>query len=166
MFECQQFWYVVYTRPRWEKKIARVLDEKGINHYCPLNRVYRQWSDRRKVVLEPLFKGYVFVSLPEEQKWDILKIDGIINFVHWLGVPAKVRQQEIDTIKKFLYEFKNVEVSDIQLNEKDTVKIIKGVMADYKGIIIEIIGNKARVKIDSMGISLSAIFDKKSLVQS
>ncbi|HMJ47328.1 MAG TPA: transcription termination/antitermination NusG family protein, partial [Ferruginibacter sp.] len=53
-------WYVVYTRPRWEKKVAATLDERGVENYCPLNRVNRQWSDRKKVVLEPLFKGYVF----------------------------------------------------------------------------------------------------------
>ncbi|MEO6221006.1 MAG: transcription termination/antitermination NusG family protein, partial [Ginsengibacter sp.] len=53
----EKTWYVVYTRPRWEKKIAENLLRLGIEHYCPLNKVTRQWSDRKKKVLEPLFKG-------------------------------------------------------------------------------------------------------------
>ena len=57
MSEERKNWYAVYTLPRWEKKIARLLEEKGYEVYCPLNRVQRQWSDRKKTVLEPLFKG-------------------------------------------------------------------------------------------------------------
>src|SRR6187402_1930352 len=98
-------WYVVYTRPRWEKKVAYLLLAKGIEHYCPLNRVMKQWSDRKKVVLEPLFKGYIFVKLEEALKWDIKALDGIINFVYWLGKPALVKEDEINTIRKFLQEF-------------------------------------------------------------
>ena len=61
------FWYAVYTKPRWEKKVAERLLEKGIDHYCPLNKVIRQWSDRKKAILEPIFKGYVFVRTPEKK---------------------------------------------------------------------------------------------------
>ncbi|RYG44297.1 MAG: antitermination protein NusG, partial [Chitinophagaceae bacterium] len=131
-------------------------------NYCPLNRVVRQWSDRRKVVLEPLFKGYLFVKLPETAKWDIKNTDGIINFVYWLGKPAIVREEEINTIRRFLQEFDNVEVSDtLSLNDKVVVK--QGVMMNYSGLVIEVMGNRARVLITSMGVSLSAVFSKKNL---
>jgi transcription antitermination factor NusG len=156
-------WYVVYTRPRWEKKIARVLDEKGVETYCPLNKVYRQWSDRRKLVHEPLFKGYVFIHLEDENKWDVKKIDGILNFVYWNGKPAIVRDEEIDTIKKFLSEFSDVEVEDLKLAVQTPVRIKRGVLMNYQGIVVEVMGNKAKVKIESMGVQLSAIFEKKNL---
>jgi transcription antitermination factor NusG len=55
-------WYAVYTRPRWEKKVAALLLHKGIESYCPLNKVRRRWSDRTKTIEEPLFKSYVFVK--------------------------------------------------------------------------------------------------------
>src|SRR3954452_20511264 len=100
------YWFAVVTRPRWEKKIAKRLEEKGIEYYCPLNKVVKQWSDRKKVVLEPLFKSYVFIKVAEEKKWDIKKIPGILNYVYWLGKPAQIREEEIITIKKFLSEFK------------------------------------------------------------
>ena len=156
-------WYVVYTRPRWEKKVSSILDQKGIENYCPLNKVVKQWSDRKKTVMEPLFKGYVFVKIEDAKKWEIKKVDGIINYIHWLGKPAIVKDSEITAIRRFLTEFENVEVIDNQLEVNSIVKINQGVLMDYKGIVIEIIDNKARVQIDSMGIRLSAIFDKKKI---
>lgn len=163
MHENDQIWYVVYTRPRWEKKVAATLSEKGIENYCPLNRVMKKWSDRYKIVLEPLFKGYVFVRVPQQQKWDIKKIEGIINYVYWLGRPALVKESEITTIKKFLQEFSDVAVVERQLGVNTRVLIKQGIMMDYHGIIVEVAGSRARVKIDSMGIQLVAFFDKKNL---
>jgi transcription antitermination factor NusG len=156
-------WYVVYTRPRWEKKVSARLQDAGIEHYCPLNKVQKQWSDRKKVVHEPLFKGYVFVLVDELHKWDIKSVDGILNYVHWLGKPALVKQEEIDTIKKFLQEFSDVEVRNASLTAKDTVLVKQGVLMNYKGIVIEVKGNKAKVNIESMGLQLSAVFDVKNL---
>ncbi len=156
-------WYVVYTRPRWEKKVAAALAEKGIVHYCPLNKVQKQWSDRKKIVMEPLFKGYVFVQVEADQKWDIKQVDGILNYVYWLGKPALVRDEEIDTIRKFLQEFSDVEVVNASIDANDTVVVKQGVLMNYKGIVLEVIGNKARVKIESMGVGLSALFDVKNL---
>src|ERR1700712_1703924 len=91
-------WYAVYTKPRWEKKVAGILEENGIEYYCPLNKVVKQWSDRKKVVMEPIFKSYVFVRVPEKEKWDLRKIVGIINFVYWLGKPARIKDDDIHTI--------------------------------------------------------------------
>lgn len=156
-------WYVVYTRPRWEKKVAGILSGKGIEHYCPLNKVLKQWSDRKKVILEPLFKGYIFVKLPEVSKWDIRNVDGILNFVYWLGKPAVVKEEEIDTIRKFLQEFTMVTVTEMQLHINTRVVVKQGVLMNYKGIVVEVSGTRAKVNIESMGIQLSAVFDKKNL---
>lgn len=156
-------WYVVYTRPRWEKKVAAKLDNLGIPHYCPLNKVKKQWSDRKKIVFEPLFKGYVFVQVSEAEKWSIKTVDGIVNFVYWLGKPAIVREEDIITIRKFLQEFEDVEVTDTKLAINHPVIIKQGVFMNYKGIIIELNGSKAKVKINSIGLELSAVFDKKNL---
>jgi len=157
------YWYAVYTRPRWEKKVAGLLHDKGIDHYCPLNKVMRQWSDRKKVVMEPLFKGYVFVQVPEDKKWELMNINGIVNYVYWLGKPAKIRESEIETIRKFLNEFSDVEVTETGLKVNSEVRIKQGVLMNYKGILLELQGSKAKVKIESMGIQLSAYFDKANL---
>jgi len=156
-------WYVVYTRPRWEKKVASVFNERGMEHYCPMNKVMKQWSDRKKVVLEPLFKGYVFINLDEQHKWDVKNIDGVLNFVYWLGKPAKVKAEEINIIRKFLDEFDSVEVQETGITAHDQVKVKQGILMDYKGIVLEVSGNRAKVKIQSLGIELSAIFEISNL---
>lgn len=156
-------WYAVYTRPRWEKKIAKKLEEKGYDAFCPLNRVVRQWSDRKKTVQEPLFKGYVFVRVEEAEKWEIKKIDGVLNYVYWNGKPGIVRDDEIETIKRFLNQFTNIQVEAYKLDVNTKVKIKGGVLMDYEGTIVEVAGNRASVRIESMGLQLSAVFEKKNL---
>ena len=157
-------WYALYTKPRWEKKVAKLLEEKGIEHYCPLNKVTKQWSDRRKIILEPIFKSYVFVKTAGIDKWDLKKMNGVLTFVYWLGKPAMIKDEEIDIIRKFLNEFSNVEVVETpQLSVNSKVRIRQGVMMNYHGLLVEIVGNRAKVRIDSMGVSLHAQFDKKNL---
>ena len=158
-----RYWYAVYTKPRWEKKVASLLEAKGIEYYCPLNKVVKQWSDRKKIVLEPLFKSYVFVQVEEKEKWNLLNINGIVNYVHWLGKPAKIKESEIETVKKFLNEFSGIEVVDETSAINSTVKIKHGVLMNYQGILMEVSGNKASVKIESMGLQLTAVFDKKNI---
>ena len=163
MMEINEQWYALYTKPRWEKKVSKLLDDQGIENYCPINKVTRQWSDRKKVVLEPVFKSYVFVKIDEKEKWELRKINGVLNFVYWLGKPAPIREEEILTIRKFLNEFQNVEVTELSLKVNDSVKIKNGVFMNYEGILVELIGNKARVRIESMGLQLIAQFDKKNI---
>ena len=163
MSDNTQYWYAVHTKPRWEKKVAGLLEGKGIENYCPLNKVIRQWSDRKKTILEPLFKGYVFVKTEESEKWDILQINGIVNYVHWLGKPARIRDTEIDTIRRFLNEFEDIEITEASMKVNAAVQVKQGVLMNYKGIVLELHGNRAKVKIESMGIQLSAFFDKNNL---
>ncbi|RYZ46884.1 MAG: UpxY family transcription antiterminator, partial [Chitinophagaceae bacterium] len=145
-------WYAVYTKPRWEKKVAKNLGDKGIVSYCPLNKVVRQWSDRKKVVEEPLFKGYVFVRVDSNAKTAVKTIDGIVNFVYWNGKPAVVRDEEIETIQRFLSEFQDIEVESLDLQVNAAVVIKKGILVNYKGVVLEVLGNKAKVLIESMGV--------------
>ena len=163
MSETKKNWYAVYTKPRWEKKIAQKLQEKGITAYCPLNKVTRQWSDRKKVVLEPLFKGYVFVQIEDEKKWDARLVNGVLNYVYWNGKVAIIRDDEIDTIRRFLHEFSDVEVWEYKFEVNKKVRIKQGLLMNHEGILLEISGNRARVKIESMGVELSAIFEKSNL---
>lgn len=145
------------------KKVASLLEAKGIEYYCPLNKVVKQWSDRKKTVLEPLFKSYVFVRVEEKQKWELMKISGILNFVNYLGKPAKIRNSEIETVRKFLNEFESVDVVENSTPVNTIVKIRKGVLMNYQGILLEVSGNKASVKIESMGLQLTAVFDKTNI---
>ena len=108
-------WLALYTRPRWEKKVHALLTEKGIESYCPLNKVRRQWSDRVKTVEEPLFKSYVFVRVNEGERTAVRLTSGAINFIYWNGKPAQIREKEIVAIRKFLDEHEDVELMPMEL---------------------------------------------------
>src|SRR6266487_5478200 len=140
-------WYAVYTRPRWEKKVAEILTHKKIENYCPLNKVVRQWSDRKKVLLEPLFTSYVFVRTTEKLHSEIRKVNGIINFVYWLNKPAIIRNEEIDCIKSFLNDHKNVQLKKTPVGINDTVRVTKGPLMEYEGSVIAIKSKTVKIRL-------------------
>jgi len=148
-------WYAIYTKPRWEKKVFDLLIEGGITAYCPLNKVHRRWSDRIKIINEPLFKSYVFVNINETQMKQVRGIAGVVNFVYWNGGPAIVRENEIDTIKRFLNEYQFVRVESV-LVPRQRIKINSGVLMDNEGVVTRSEKNKVQVYLESLGFNLTA----------
>jgi len=157
-------WYAIYTRPRWEKKVNGLLLQKGIESYCPLNKVRRKWSDRIKTIEEPLFKSYVFVKIDEEERSNVRMTNGVVNFVYWDGKPAIIREKEIQTIKRFLDEYENVEVVKMDIGPDDRVRVTAGPMMDQEGKVLELKNKTAKVCIDSLGYMLIAYIDKTKLI--
>lgn len=156
-------WLAVYTRPRWEKKVHQLLTEKGLESYCPLNKVRRRWSDRMKTVEEPLFKSYVFVKLSDEDRSKVRMTNGAINFVYWNGKPAIIKEKEITAIRRFLDEYENVEARPIELKINQRVRITNGTLMDHEGKVLAIRHRTAKVAIDSLGYILIAHIDRTKL---
>ena len=153
-------WYVLYTKPRWEKKVDERLKSRGFESYCPINKVERRWSDRRKIVHEPLFKSYVFVRVSAENLWGPAEIPGVLNYVYWLKKPAIVRSHEIDTIKRFLKDFESVRLEAIPtLRINDAIEVVNGPLMDQQGIVLDIRNSKAKVLVHSIGFALIADLD-------
>jgi transcription antitermination factor NusG len=138
--------------------------EKGIESYCPLNRVPRKWSDRIKVVEEPLFKSYVFVQVEETHRTDVRMVNGVVNFVYWNGKPAIIRDREIEAIKRFLNEHTDVQVVAANLNTDDSVLITAGPLMNKEGVVVEVKNKVAKVLIESLGFLLVASIDKTKLI--
>jgi len=144
--------------------VHKLLEQKGIESYCPLNKIRRKWSDRIKTVEEPLFKSYVFVKIEDAGRTEVRMTDGVINFVYWDGKPAIIKDREIQTIRSFLDEHQNVQLEAMNLKQNQRVRIIAGPMMDQEGKILEV-GNKvAKVAIDSLGCLLVASIDKNKLI--
>jgi len=157
-------WFAVYTRPRWEKKVHKLLEEKGIESYCPLNKVHRKWSDRIKVVEEPLFKSYVFVKVNEEEKTPVRMTEGVVNFIYWLGKPANIKEKEIETIKRFLNDYHDVEVRPIDIEAGKKVMVQSGILMGKEGTVKKVLHKKVEVVIESIGFILSAYIDKSKII--
>ncbi len=131
--------------------------------YCPLNKVRRKWSDRVKIVEEPLFKSYVFLKVNDEVRTAVRMTPGVINFVYWDGKPAVIKEKEINAIKRFLNEYENVEVRPIDLEVQQRVKITTGPLMDQEGKVLAVRHKTAKVAIDSLGYILIAYIDRSKL---
>ena len=146
-------WFVIYTNPKAEKKVAQQLSGMGIEVYCPTVTKIRQWSDRRQKVEVPLFSSYVFVNIDEKKRDQVFTVKGAVRYLFWLGKPAIVKDVEIDEIKKWL-NTQNVEIELERLNEGDEVEIKDGQFKGHSGIVQQVDKNYLRLIIKSLGCVL------------
>lgn len=153
-------WLAVYSRPRWEKKVNQLLLGKGFESYCPLNKIRRKWSDRVKVVEEPLFKSYVFVKVSDDDRTTVRMTPGVINFVYWEGKPALIKEKEINAIRRFLNEYENIELRPMDIKVDQRVKITTGPLMDREGQVISMNRKTVKVAIESLGYLLVAHIDR------
>lgn len=153
-------WYVVYTKPKWEKKVAERLNEVGITAYCPLVTKVRQWSDRKKKIEVPLFNSYIFVQVDEKDRNIIFEIPGAIRYLFWLGKPAIVKDKEIEAIQNWLNVPDVFEVMVDKWQPGDKIKLESGPFVTQTAIVQEVNSNHYVLVLESLGCILKV--EKKS----
>lgn len=149
--ECQvPKWYVVYTKPKLERKVASNIEDLGIESYLPMCKVIRQWSDRRKKMIVPLFPNYVFVKVSEGMRGCLFSIKELVKFVSIERRPVVIREAEITKIKRVLETDTDV-AHEEYWQQGMKVKIQHGQFAGLEGVILDTY-NKARlvVKVDGL----------------
>jgi len=156
-------WYAVYTKPRWEKKVAEHLVRNAFESYCPLNRVLRQWHDRKKFVSEPLFPSYVFVRTEEARHTELSRISGVVNLVYWLRKPAVIRDEEIEAIRRFTDQYPNVQLEKTAVNLDDKVRIVKGPLITQEGNVIAVKSRTVKIALPSLGYIMVAEVEKQNI---
>ena len=136
-----------------KKKFTQFCLEKKIECWCPVKRIENQWKDRKKMIDEPVFKSYIFVKIDIKNRTEVLMTDGILNFVHYLGKPAVIRDEEIQIIKQYLSEKDAIlTLQSLQAFEETTkVLVTYGVFMDKVGTVIKKERKKIYVKLQSLG---------------
>ncbi len=161
-----QQWMAIYTKPRSEKKVAERLSSKGYEVYCPLQTTIKQWSDRKKKVSTPIFPSYVFINIEASDRVDVLQDAGVLNFVFYLGKPAVIKPEEIETIKIFLGELNDKEYS-LELDnyrKGDKVDIIAGPFAGVEGIIEDVERKTIKILVESLGTIIKVEINKHHII--
>lgn len=144
-------WYALYTRSRYEKKIASWLENLGYEVYLPIQKVLKQWSDRKKWVEEPLLRSYVFIRISESEYFNILNTPGVVSFVRTAGKLAVIPDKQIETLKIILESGEELELTDEVFEPGDYVKIIKGPLKGVMGTLKESLGKyKLVISIDGI----------------
>jgi transcriptional antiterminator RfaH len=145
-------WYVLYTKPRHEIKALERLAQNGFEVYCPMRTTLKQWSDRKKKVSEPLLPSYIFIKTTEKNRPQPLKDPSVLNYIFWLGKPAIIRDNEIDTLKGIISKDKVQEFEVRNLKTGDEIEIEK--IKEKKAIIKSISNNYIKAELIELGMTI------------
>lgn len=137
-------WYAVYTCPRAEKLVHSRFLEESVESFLPLQRTYRKWSDRKKLVMKPLLSSYVFVKVLQKEFPKVFKTNGVVKFVSFEGKPVPIPQKQIDNLRLLVNSDAEIEVTTEKFDPGDQVEVISGSMVGLTGELIKV-GGKKRV---------------------
>lgn len=137
-------WYALYTRSRHECRVDCQLRQKGIESYLPMRKVLRRWSDRKKWVDDPLFRCYVFIHADPRERYNAVQAYGAVRIVSFRGKLAIVRDDEIERIKRILYEAPAAEAGPM-VELGDIVEIVRGALTGIMGRIENLQGRSRLV---------------------
>ena len=156
-------WLVIYTKPRWEKKLADRLSQQGYEVYCPTQRVKRRWSDRTKWIDQPLFSSHIFIHIEPERRDAVYFTPGFVRFLFWNKRPAEVRETEIDTLKRWLNDFDHEAISIQPLATGSHVTVKSGPLQGRDGIVLEQRGTKLELYLEDLQVKVSVDLSKTEL---
>ena len=144
-------WYAVYTKPRSEKKLADRLTEKGIEAYLPMRRTLKQWSDRKKMVSEPLISSYVFVNVIRKNYQDVLNTPGAVKYIWFSGKPAVIPENQINTLKLILSNDYEIDCVAATLPKGSSVRVNSGPLKGLTGELVQYAGkNRVVIRLDQV----------------
>ena len=114
-------WFVLHTRSRQEKILANELAAMRVPCFLPLVRRQRLYGQRKAVVEEPLFPGYVFLRGTAEQAYQADRTKRVA------GIIKVTDQQRLD------WELNNIRLA---LSHNATLDpyphLVKGVRVEVK----------------------------------
>jgi transcriptional antiterminator RfaH len=148
-------WYALYTRPRAEKLVHQRLEEIGLESFLPLQKTYRRWTDRKKLIEKPLLASYVFVKTSSKCFPKVYKTAGVVKFVSFEGQPVAIPQRQIDNLRLLINSDAEIEVTSEKLITGDNVEVTNGALEGLTGELLKIgTRNRVVVRIDRLDQNL------------
>jgi transcriptional antiterminator RfaH len=109
----------------------------GYEQFQPARPVRRQWSDRVKVIQEPLFPGYLFCRFDPQNRLPVLTAPGVISIVSLGKKLVPVDAVEIATIRTMLNSRSPV-YPHPYLHAGQRVRIEGGPLGGVEGVLIAV----------------------------
>lgn len=155
-------WFAVYTLPKNEKKVLGRLTGIGIEAYLPLQKRIKQWSDRKKVIEEPVIRSYIFVRIAEKDYYKVLSTIGVIKYITFEGKAASIPEKQIEVLRQLLEQNFTIEAVEKKLQPGEMVEIRMGSMMGLTGELVEHNGSKkVIIRIDHVSHSLLVTLPKE-----
>lgn len=153
-------WFAVYTRSKSEKVVKRLLTNKNIECYLPLQKVTRRYTRKIKSYEIPLISCYIFVKIIKAQYVPVLETENVVKFIRLSKNLLAIPEKEIDLLKLVVGEGENVEAQMGAFNEGDEVEVVGGKLTGIRGKLIEKQGKKQMVvELNTVGYSLKMNID-------
>ena len=161
----ERHWYVIQTRPRYEKKVNEQIQAKGIETFLPLILTIRKWSDRKKKITIPMFSGYLFVHANEEERQRaIQETVGALRYIYYRNKAAVVSDKELENIQLSLQDPGRFKIENTNVKKGDLVKITGGLFTGMEGVVTEIRGSyKLTINIIELSMSLNIILNSNEV---
>lgn len=137
-------WFALRVRSNFEETSYKSLCGTGLEAFLPSVKIRRRWSDRVKVVNQPLFPGYVFSRFDPTQRADILRTPGVVHVVSSGGTPLPVAESELNYIRTVvLAELESAPHPFIIVGQR--MRIVRGPLAGAEGVITTDPGSTALI---------------------
>ena len=162
LLEPSRAWFVVYTKPLTEKKVAARLTELGKEIYLPLYTTVRQWSDRKKKIERPLINSVVFVHCAAAELQQLYTVPSVAGVLRHDGKPAVVKAHEIQNLRILLQQVGAAELEPIALEPGTPIEVTRGPFKGIIGTAVQVL-NSLRVLIElrQLGVAFSVNVPKR-----
>jgi transcription antitermination factor NusG len=159
----QKNWYIIYTKPRCEKKVAVAFSKKKIENFLPMTGKPVSSIRKNKLMYELLFDSYIFAYFSEEDVSKIRRVEGVLNLVYWKGRPATVQENEIEAIREFTASHHDIKLEKTQIDLSGLAKVIDGPQYLMKRNILTVKNKKVKVNLPSLGFTMVAEISSENL---
>ncbi len=134
-----KLWYLLQCKPRQDARALEHLERQGFECYAPVCSVQTVSSGKLRIKEQPLFPGYVFIRMGEEDSWLALRSTrGVNRVVAFCGQPCQVQDSIIDHLKH------RCATADMQrkLSPGARVNVQIGEFADMEAIFLSMDGGE------------------------
>ena len=134
---CVARWYACRTRSRAEKRVAQFMTERTIEAYLPTVTRKSIWADRSRVVVFPLFQGYMFARFELRDLHRILSVPGVATVVRLAGRPAPIMDSEMENVRRFAAGLSrlNEQPEPHPFREGQRVRVAGGPLEGIEGVV-------------------------------
>jgi transcription antitermination factor NusG len=132
-------WFALRVRSNYERVAQLHLRERGYEEFAPCCRQERTWSDRKKIVDQFLFPGYVFCRVDPNARLPVLTIPGVVGLVGFGKIPTPVPDHEIEHVRTMIQSgllvtpWPFLQVGQGVLIERGPLAGVEGILQEVKG---------------------------------
>ncbi len=157
-------WHVAHTRPRCEKKLLQFCEREKLAASLPCFAAAHKYRGKTVVFQKPLFPGYVFLQLADEQCQTVSQNKYVATLLEISDQELFVRQ--LEEIHRALATNLEIRLAP-DIGEGQRVKIKTGPLRGVEGWVekrhgvntvllrLDFIGQAAAVKLDAADLELS-----------